>query len=392
MNYDVVIVGGGPAGGSAAHALAERGARVVLLERARVPRYKTCGGGVLARVRPWLPRDLRFEPERALASAEWNLPEAGLRVAVSRPDPIVYMTMRDRFDHEWLRVAEAAGADIRTGCSFLGFDVDGNGLVVRSDRGSIRARYLVGADGANGRVARAGGWPNRPAGTPALECEVEVNHAVLDRFAGTARFDIGVPAGGYAWVFPKRSHLSVGILRATRGPGRLGEWLDAYLRQLGIERPAESRVHGHVIPVDPRPDGFSRGPVLLTGDAAGLADPLLGEGITAAIRSGRLAAESVLAGGSDAASAGRSYDRALRREMLPELRSARFLAAVLYRWPRARNRLLRAFGGPFSEALAEVIAGRTTYRELLSSPGNYWKLLLARGRRRSDGAPPGRAG
>jgi len=388
MIYDAVIVGAGPAGSTAAHALAAGGARAALVERSTVPRYKVCGGGVVARALPLLPAGLRLEPEREIRAVEWNLPDTGLRTIVRQPEPIIVMTMRDRFDLALVRAADAAGAEIRTGCEFRGFEDGAGGLVVHTDRGSLSTRYLIGADGAAGRVARHAGWPDCPAGIPALECELEVDRATLDRFAATARFDIGFPAGGYSWVFPKRHHLSVGILYTKRRSCRLKEHLAAYLRQLGIDGSTGHRARGHAIPVVPRAGGVARGRVLLAGDAAGLADPLLCEGITNAVRSGKLAAKAVLSG-RDPAATGRAYALGVKREILSELRVSRFLAEVLYRRPRLRNHLLRTYGQASSEALVRIITGRSTYRELFSSPGNYWKLLASRGRRRPAAAPPG---
>jgi flavin-dependent dehydrogenase len=113
----------------------------------------------------------------------------------------------------------------------------------------------------------------------------------------------------------------------------------------------------------------------LAGDAAGLADPLTGEGISLAILSGRLAAESLLAAGLDPAAAARAYRRALHRHVLGELRIARGLAWVLYRRPALAHRLLPRLGQLAGEALTEVVAGRRTYRSLIAS-GRAWRRLL----------------
>jgi flavin-dependent dehydrogenase len=119
----------------------------------------------------------------------------------------------------------------------------------------------------------------------------------------------------------------------------------------------------------------ARGRVLLAGDAAGLADPLTGEGISLAILSGRLAAESLLAARLDPAAAARVYLAALRRGLLGDLRIARGLAWVLYRRPGLARRLLPPLGQLAGEALSEVVAGRRTYRALVGS-GRAWRRLV----------------
>jgi flavin-dependent dehydrogenase len=126
--------------------------------------------------------------------------------------------------------------------------------------------------------------------------------------------------------------------------------------------------------VRPRPDA-ARGRVLLAGDAAGLADPLTGEGISLAVRSGRLAAESLLASRLDPGPAARAYLAALGRDILGELRIARGLAWVLYRRPGLVRRLVPRLGQLAGEALTEVVAGRRTYRGLVGS-GRAWRRLL----------------
>jgi flavin-dependent dehydrogenase len=115
--------------------------------------------------------------------------------------------------------------------------------------------------------------------------------------------------------------------------------------------------------------------VLLAGDAAGLADPLTGEGISLAILSGRLAAESLLAVRLDPGAAARAYLQSLRRYVLGELRIARGLAWVLYRRPALARRLLPRLGQLAGEALTEVVAGHRTYRALIGS-GRAWRRLL----------------
>jgi flavin-dependent dehydrogenase len=120
----------------------------------------------------------------------------------------------------------------------------------------------------------------------------------------------------------------------------------------------------------------ARGRVLLTGDAAGFADPLTGEGISLAILSGRLAAESLLASRMDTRLAARAYTASLRRSILGELRIARGLAWVLYRRPGLTRRLVPRLGQLAGEALTEVVAGHRTYRALVSS-GRAWRRLLS---------------
>jgi flavin-dependent dehydrogenase len=114
---------------------------------------------------------------------------------------------------------------------------------------------------------------------------------------------------------------------------------------------------------------------LLAGDAGGFADPVTAEGISFALLTGALAAEAVLAAGGDEERARREYHARLRTRVLTELRCARLVAHVLYAMPRARRALLRRYGQFLAEGLADVFVGSSTYREMLSRPGNYLKLV-----------------
>ncbi|MCP4247996.1 MAG: NAD(P)/FAD-dependent oxidoreductase, partial [bacterium] len=158
----------------------------------------------------------------------------------------------------------------------------------------FHADFVVAADGATGPVVRALGWTRRHKAVPALEAEVTVNPALLDRLAETARFDIGFLPFGYAWIFPKRHHLSIGVL-CTRPPSRpLAGYLASYLKTCGIDAPRRIVRHGYVIPLVPVDPPYVRGRTLVVGDAAGFADPVTAEGMSFAVLTGQLAAEAII--------------------------------------------------------------------------------------------------
>ena len=115
--------------------------------------------------------------------------------------------------------------------------------------------------------------------------------------------------------------------------------------------------------------------MLLTGDAAGFADPVTAEGISFSLLSGRLAARSILTGDGDPEVVRHEYGSRLRTQILPELRLGRLLARALYGAPRLRRALLRRAGPSFCTAMLLVMSGQRSYRQLLSSPPNYLRLL-----------------
>jgi len=364
--FDVAVVGTGPAGATAALTLARGGLKVALVEKETLPRYKTCGGGLVARARALLPPGVDPLIERSCSRAELHLRDADRHYRAERepPEPpIVAMTMRDRLDHALAMAAAAAGAQLRAPCRATGVTHEPGHVRLDTDGGPIAARFLIAADGATGSVARLAGWCDGRRLIPALEYEVKVDDATFEQFARVARFDVGVVPYGYGWVFPKNAHLSVGVLTTHRGAVDLHHSLAEYMRVIGLE-PRSLERHGYVIPIRPRRGPLARERVLLVGDAAGLADPVTAEGISLAARSGMLAAEAIIAAGAAGLDPGRvraGYHAALR-PLLAELRVARALARLLYDYPRARTWMFRRVGQRFVETLTDVFMGSRTYR------------------------------
>lgn len=375
VSYDVAVVGSGPAGALCARRVAESGRSVALLEKSPHPRYKTCGGGLIGRSTRLLGIPLDGIVEERCQAAVMHLAPAGLSLEVERREPLVVMTMRSALDERLYEAARSAGAVGLAPCAVTGLRQESDAVTLETTRGEIRARFVVAADGAGSTVARSAGWTDRPRLAPALESEIRVPAALRRRFAGVARFDLGVIPDGYGWVFPKREHLSVGCLSTGGGRRNLHAELDRYLAFVGVDRIDSREDHGFVIPTRPRPGPLARGRVLLTGDAAGLADPVTCEGISWALASGRLAAAAITTAESATAVCDR-YHSSLAREILPDLRTARLLGKLLYGFPRLRQLVVRRLGPSLANAMADVITGTTDYRALFRKPSNYLSVAL----------------
>lgn len=362
--YDVAVVGGGPAGASAALDLAVAGAEVVLLEREPVPRYKACGGGLVPRARKALAVDVTDVIELECCAAEINALGVDLNLRIERSEPLISMTMRDRLDYRLVGAAEQAGVRVEAGCAAREVHQDRDRVRLETAAGMLSARFVVAADGALSRVAHAVGWHDSRHLIPALESETYVGDRLFERFGGAARFDIDLLPHGYGWVFPKREHLSVGIASFRRGPLDMHALLDSYCARIGLTPIERQERHGSVVPVSPRRDGFVRGRVLLAGDAAGLADPVTAEGLSFAIHSGRVAARILRESRFDPREVQIRY-RAELEEVLDEIRLGRRLARLLFVPPRVRPFIMRLAGRRVAERLADVFCGASTYRSLM---------------------------
>jgi len=376
---DVVVVGAGPAGSACARTLAAAGIDVVLLDAARHPRVKVCGGGLVRRAARELPFDPPGLPLHAAEMHAAGRERAPLAVRVQRDQPLLWMAMRSDLDHRLAAAARAAGAELREECAATGVSLEDDRVVLATAAGPLAARFLVCADGALSRTAAAAGWTKPPELAPALEWEIAVDPERARPFADAGRFDFDCVPDGYGWVFPKADgHLSVGILAVHRGAKDLAPRLRAYLDALGLGVRDELDRRGFVIPLRPRPGPPARGRVLLAGDAYGLADPLTAEGISPALISGRLAAEALIADRLDATAVAPRYARALDRAILRDFAVARRLARLLYGRPAWRARLFGLFGRQMCEAMVAQIAGEKGYRELLLDPRSYARLAWSR--------------
>jgi flavin-dependent dehydrogenase len=239
---------------------------------------------------------------------------------------------------------------------------------------------VLAADGARSNVAKLAGWEETRQFAPAVEWEVHVNEADMRRHSQAVRFDFDFIRGGYAWVFPKRNHLSIGLGR-LRTPGsapgsdsNLNEATARYLDSLGIDRNTPMQRHGYVVPITPRTDAIAHHRILLLGDAAGLADPVAAEGITHALRSAHLAADAVTQHTDPAA----AYTRLIDQHLMPELRAAKILSRLLYEHRLLRTMVLRLQRRRAVEAMVNVFTGRRTFTDVLAHRSRLLRYLLMR--------------
>ena len=335
--FDVLVVGAGPAGSAAAIHLARSGARVLLVDRARFPRDKPCGGGLTGRALRHAPCDVEPVVEHVV---DGLVLREGYRHRFRRRStaPLVRMTQRRRLDLHLAEQAAALGADFRDGVRVEDLVPDDEGVDARIDGLSVRADYLVGADGANGIVARSVGLGQGIVRGVALEGNVAWGTLDPDPYRGTAWVELGVVPGGYGWVFPKGDHANLGVGGwSTEGP-RLRAHLDRLARVHGLDPSSLTDVRGHRLPMRRRGARAASGRTLLVGDAAGLVDPLSGDGIYEAFVSARLAAEAITADRPQ------TYEDALAAALDPHMASSWKAKRAADRYPRACLWAMRAPG------------------------------------------------
>lgn len=400
--FDCIVVGAGPAGTSAARRLALSGKRVLILEQNRLPRRKCCAGGLTPKVGRLLDFDWEAVVEQEAQKACFTY--KGTKAHIPLVPPLsLKMVNRDRFDDLLLKKALEAGAGLWEGATLRELEIHGDGVRVRTHREEAAAAVVVGADGALSQVARlsglrqgrqlgiglcvevpfplgrdlsrrgttasmeeAGGRRLEPGQRPAFN----IRHPIRaerppgeEVWGGSVQFDFGGVSEGYRWVFPHGEYLNVGLFTAAARPEGLRSSLERFLAGIGLVDSGSLRVQGHPIPcflVQGEPLHGER--VVLCGDAAGLADPLTGEGVPQAIESGYWAAEAIgrwLEGKGDLA----DYTRQIQETVGQEMYCAGRFARRLFTYPYLSYQLL-VTNDQMASLFAQIMRGDLAYREL----------------------------
>ena len=375
MLYDTIIIGAGPSGSILAYDLAQRGLRVLLIEKEQLPRYKTCGGGLPLKTVRAIPFDLSAVFELVAQGGELhNDAHCVVRVEVQRP--FAWLVMRDAFDNFLAQQAAAAGAEVIDRVTLESVEQNDQEVRVSTSRGAFRASVLAGADGVNSRVARCAGLlQDRAAGT-AIEAEVSVPPERLAQLGPYAAFDFGVLKHGYGWIFPKREHFSIGLFYAQpdKAPG-LKPALSRYLTALGLENSVIKIEKGHRIPLGGRKQPLHAGRILLIGDAANLADPWLGEGIYYAVRSARIAAEEISAQLQSPGMDLSGYSRRVNQQIVQQLRQAGVFARQVYDHPQLGIRLVSG-SAKMQELVFGAMRGDFTFSQMNRGLLRHMLLIL----------------
>lgn len=399
---DVIVVGAGPAGATAARTLALGGARVTVIDRAAFPRYKACGGGLTWRTIERFPH-LRAALTRISTHPIRRLYMEGPRgesVEVETDRPLVLMVRRIEFDALLVSLAREAGAKIVEGADIVRLTDHGTCVTLEARDGrTFTAPMVVAADGVYSVLARRLGMnPGWPRDQVALDMMEETPHERLRETDDKTLWVSFAPGGGhgYGYIFPKAGYVNVGLgyvlssyrSRISGHPAEVHDRFVSSLRDRGLLRGTSDpdRFTPYQIPVGGPLRETARDRVLLAGDAGGFVNGFSAEGIFFAMVTGELAGRAILEGPAQAA---RRYVRLWKREIGAELRDSRFLSQFVFGEPSRVDRLVRAVRAfpDVSRLLVEYATGVDTYegarrRFVLKFPRVGAKLALSYIRRR----------
>ncbi|WP_078849592.1 geranylgeranyl reductase family protein [Streptomyces sp. NRRL F-5126] len=394
--WDVVVVGAGPAGANAAYAAAVAGRRVLLLEKAELPRYKTCGGGIIGPSRDALPPGFELPFKDRVHAVTFSL--NGRLTRTRRSKRMLFgLINRPEFDASLVEHAQKAGAVLRTGATVSRVEQHGPAVpdrrtvaVVLSDGETVLAHAVVGADGSASRIGAHVGVKMDQVDL-GLEAEIPVPPTVAEDWAGRIHLDWGPLRGSYGWVFPKGDTLTVGVISARGEGAATKRYMEDFVARLGLAGFEPSISSGHLTRCRSEDSPLSRGRVLVAGDAAGLLEPWTREGISFALRSGRLAGEWAvrIAEAHDAVDARRqalNYAFAIKAGLGVEMAIGRRMLSVFERRPAVIHGALTSIR-PAWKAFTDIVRGSTTLAGLVRTHPLARRALNALDRRQEAARP-----
>ncbi len=372
-DYDVVIAGGGPAGASLGTLIARGGLSAVIIDKYTFPRPMPCGGMVSSRCIKMIEavhgENIIAGVSRATSTGCRMFERHDLIAEVEGIDEDFFVERRE-MDALLFSEARRAGCDTVEGDGVVGVDRAGGAVQLASGR-TIRGAVIAGADGGDSIVRRTTRrWrPERRKAAFGLVADLPFERlrcdAAPDAYHDRPHIHFGIVPWGYAWVFPKGDCVSVGVAGMMTKTRNFRRAFDAFVSELCVDgNPGELRMSGRRLSVADVESPPGRGNILLLGDAAGMVEPITGEGLSFAIESAPLAARAIvdaLASGRPEQAGGR-YSSGCRKSILRTMRHAS-LARWLFFPEVCRRRAVRALAHhpELVQDYLDILAGKMTY-------------------------------
>lgn len=374
---DCIIVGAGPGGLTAAYHLAKQGHSVLLLDKASLPRFKTCGGGVSPAVAEWFDFDFTPVIDQKITRVQytWKMGDS-VKVPLRNVQPM-WMVERSTFDSFLADQAAKQGAEIKPNTEVTAIQPQSNGWQVNTNAGEFQATYLIAADGVNGPIAN---WLGLGDNQATLGATLQITSNNPPEEPDRAYFEFGLLKNGYIWNFPKSKGYTISgaILRGNKANSQeLKKQIYNYASEFGLDASQgsyceyplnlwrENRVlHSHNS--------------LIVGEAAGILDPLTAEGIRPSMWTGLKAAEAVsqsLGGDSTAVA---QYTEIVKQEWGADMVLAQRLAGLFYQFPKIAYKVgvKRASA---AQVMGKILCGELRYSDITDQAVSRLKKSLIPG-------------
>jgi geranylgeranyl reductase family protein len=371
--FDCIIVGAGPAGGSAAYHLAKQGHSVLVLEQANFPRNKSCGGGVSPAIAQWFDFDFSPVVQNHVSQVKYTFKMGDpAEVELKNVTPM-WMVQRAQFDNFLMEQAIGKGVDFKSGVQVKGATLQDDTWQIQTSEGTFAGKYLIAADGANSTVAKLLGMNNTATIAAA---SLQVPGEVSDRRKITAFFDFGSLKNGFMWCFPKADgySFSAAYVRDPKGkPDELKKQLTKYAELFGLDA-SKGEYQEHPLNLWDRERVLHSDRALLAGEAAGIVDPLIGEGVRPAIFTGVRAAGAVISALQGEANALTGYTESVNAEWGANLAKADFLAGLFFKAPKIAYKMgvKRPAAG---QLMGKILCGELSYSQVAEKATQKLKFI-----------------
>lgn len=286
--FDVAIIGAGPAGTAAAYDLLESGLKILLLDKCEFPRKKACAGGITPKGFNAFAYDISSQIKQVCNTVRITTPD-NKKFNIKSEKPLCYMVDRKRLDHYSLKKVVEKGAVFTQVKKIKTIADHSSYLEIQTESENFKTRYLIGADGANSIVRKYA--VKKPYFSKQMAIEADVTVDSPDMYP--MEFDFSKKIKGYYWIFPKDDHVNIGIYSVGSGIKFSSQLLADYAFERFGTRDLDD-VKGYPICTNGFAYRINSNRVFLVGDAAGMGERMLGEGIYFAVKTGRLAARAIV--------------------------------------------------------------------------------------------------
>jgi geranylgeranyl reductase family protein len=371
--FDCIIVGAGPGGSSSAYHLAKKGHSVLVLDKANFPRHKSCGGGVSPAIAKWFDFDFSFVVQNQVSQVKYTFKMGDPAEVKLRGITPMWMVQRSEFDNFLIEQAISQGVEFKSGVEVQGVKLEKDTWQVSTSHGQFEGKYLIAADGANSMMAKLLGFTESEKFVAA---SLQVPGEVSDRDKITGFFDFGSLKNGFMWCFPKKDgySFSAAYVRNPKGDtNELKKQLHKYAELFNLD-PSQGEYTEHSLNLwqENRPLHSDR--ALLVGEAAGIVDPLIGEGIRPAVYTGVQAAIAVSKAISGDTNALVNYSQTINQEWGANLAKADFLAGIFFKAPKIAYKIgvKRPSAG---QLMGKILCGELSYSQVADKATKKLKFI-----------------